>query len=72
MRCRYCVAPLTNGAITCCDECSDGWFRIIPCTDGELWGDNGSSPILRTIATAERFGYAKLVERLRKTQSASL
>jgi hypothetical protein len=57
--CRYCLAPLTNGAICCCDECGDKWFKVVP-----IGGE-------RTIASYERLGYAKLVERLRKLNGRS-
>jgi hypothetical protein len=42
--CLYCAARLTNGAPVCSDECDDGWWRITPTVDGELWHTRAGDP----------------------------
>jgi hypothetical protein len=34
--CRYCFAPLTNGAVYCDETCEDGQWAIIPTVDGSV------------------------------------
>jgi hypothetical protein len=35
--CLFCLGPLSNGSAVCSDECGNGWFSIVPTTDGSLW-----------------------------------
>jgi hypothetical protein len=36
-RCLYCFDQLTNGSPVCSQDCDEGWWRVVPTTDGELW-----------------------------------
>jgi hypothetical protein len=36
-RCLGCLLPLTNGAIVCCPECDELWWRVVPTITGDLW-----------------------------------
>jgi hypothetical protein len=35
--CLFCLGPPTNGAAVCSAKCDDGWWRICPTIDGDLW-----------------------------------
>jgi hypothetical protein len=35
--CLFCLGPLPNGREVCSDECDEGWWRICPTIDGELY-----------------------------------
>ena len=36
--CLYCYGALANGSPVCSDACDEGWWRIVPTRDGELYG----------------------------------
>ena len=48
--CRYCFAPLENGAAFCSDECADGAWQIVPTLDGEVFmpSKEKGRPVSRT------------------------
>jgi hypothetical protein len=36
-RCLGCLAPLSNGALVCCEACDELAWRITPTLSGDLW-----------------------------------
>jgi hypothetical protein len=55
--CLYCTAPLSNGRAVCSDECDDGWWRIVPTVDGELWASTSTTTIRASTSASKANGH---------------